>query len=253
MIDFHCHVIPKIDDGASDVQESLAILKALEKQGVNTVVATPHYYDRHVSVNTFLNMRKNALDMLAEHYDGNIKIVAGSEINIATCLNADLTDLLPLSIEGTNYALVEMSFERDWNGAVWKRLEDFIGKTYLIPIIAHVEKYPAVLRRPEYASRLVDMGCLLQVNCDSVIEGQSGSFIDALLKHNLAYCLGSDAHNVSSRPPRYKEAVKKIKDAYGEDVLCAIQNNMSTILMDGYVGVGSYSRIKKSPFRKVYS
>ena len=253
MIDFHCHVIPKIDDGASSVEESLKILSMLEGQGIKKVIATPHYYGRHTSVNAFLHTRDNALSILKQNYDGGIEIVAGCEINLATCLNADLSDLTPLAIAGTNYALVEMSFEKKWSAEFWKRLDDFIKSTMLIPVIAHVEKYPAVIKKPSYASDLVDRGCLLQVNCDSVITAEKNSLVDALFRHNLVHCIGTDAHDEKNRPPRYAKAKEKIASVYGAQVLEKLESNSLAVLGDKLVDVGQYSKIKKVPLRKIYS
>ena len=43
MIDFHSHILPGVDDGSASVEESLELLRMLASQGVDTVVATPHF------------------------------------------------------------------------------------------------------------------------------------------------------------------------------------------------------------------
>ena len=64
MVDFHSHVLPAVDDGSRDVAESIALLTDLAKQGVKTVVATPHFYANRHSVNRFLEKRQTAYEKL---------------------------------------------------------------------------------------------------------------------------------------------------------------------------------------------
>ena len=42
MIDIHCHILPNIDDGACNLDETVAMAKTAVKNGIHTVVATPH-------------------------------------------------------------------------------------------------------------------------------------------------------------------------------------------------------------------
>lgn len=252
MIDFHCHLAPNVDDGACSVQESIQMLESLENQGVRCVVATPHYYGVHLAVNDFLQKRDAALSALKSEYKGNVKIVGGSEINLFTCLNADLADLAPLAIEGTRYALVEASFEKSWGQEWWNKLDGFVRSTRLIPVIAHVEKYPAVWCNPSLVCKLIEHGCLIQVNCDSLTDGGKFSLASALLKHGNVHFLGTDAHNVSSRPPKYSAAAEKIAALYGTGILERLKNNAINALSDAFVTVEDYTEVKKISLFKFY-
>lgn len=252
MIDFHCHLAPNVDDGACSVNESMQMLESLENQGIRCVVATPHYYGVHLTVKDFLQKRDAALTALKSEYNGNVKIVGGSEINLFTCLNADLADLAPLAIEGTRYALIEASFEKSWGKEWWDKLGGFVRRTGLIPVIAHVEKYPAVWRNPDLVYELIGRGCLIQVNCDSVIKGGKFSLASALLKCGNVHFLGTDAHNVSVRPPKYADAAKKIAALHGVEVLERLKRNARDALNNAFVTVDDYTKVKKIPFFKAY-
>ena len=59
MIDFHTHILPNVDDGSKGVEESTLMLTRLFEQGVNKVIATPHFYANDESVDEFL-LRRNA-------------------------------------------------------------------------------------------------------------------------------------------------------------------------------------------------
>lgn len=245
MTDLHTHILPCIDDGSSSLEESLALLAMLGEQGVEDVVLTPHYYGQRRSVGQFLERRDAAYARLTEAYEGGIRFRRASECNISTCANSDFSELRPVAIEGTEYILTEMSFEKDWDGGLWKRLADLRDYAGLRPVIAHVEVYPAVQRKPEYAYRLIDEGCLLQMNCDSAADMTKNSLAYALLSHGQIHCLGSDTHNTSTRPPRYGEAAEKIRAEFGTETLAGLQENMSAILANERVAAARGTAVKR--------
>ena len=61
MIDFHTHILPRMDDGSRSVEESLEMLDSMRQQGVKTVFATPHFYANDESVDSFLERREASL------------------------------------------------------------------------------------------------------------------------------------------------------------------------------------------------
>lgn len=245
MIDLHTHILPNIDDGSGSVEESLALLAALKAQGVNEVVFTPHYYGVRHGVKSFLDRRREAYERLAPAYDGDIKIHLGCECNIAKCTNINFDDLLPLSINSTDYILTEMSFEPEWDDFMWNRL-DKLMQTGLRPVIAHVEIYPAVRKNPYYVGRLIEAGCVIQINCDSVVA--EDPLVQSIIAHGQAHCLGSDTHNTAVRPPKYAQAVKKIGE-WGGDVN-KLQENMRGILNGERLYFHSGLPIKRTLFGK---
>ena len=249
MIDFHTHILPRIDDGASSVEESVSLLHSLEEQGVNTVALTPHYYGRQRSVEYFLEKRAAAYQALTAAYQGNIRLLRGCECNISTCANADITNLVPLALEGTRYILVELSFDPKWakDELFLRRLRELKESAGLTPVVAHAELYPAVQRRPEWAARLIAAGCLLQINCQSVVQAGKHSLVQALVAHGQAHCLGSDTHNVRQRPPLYGQAAARLKDWSG-DALERIQENMKKIIADQPLRVSAGEPVKKKLF-----
>lgn len=229
MIDFHTHILPGIDDGCRNIEEACSLLNMLEQQGVDTVVLTPHYYGRRSDVSNFLEKRTVAFEKLKAHYRGNIRFVLGCECNIVTCVNSNFSELIPLSIGNTSYILIELSFDRKWSNMVWQRLESLIDLG-LIPIIAHVELYPEVKRQPGVVKKLVDYGCLIQINCDSVLDKKLYSLVKALITHKQVHCLGSDAHNMFSRIPHYSDANEKIQKLISKNAVIRLQQDMKGIL-----------------------
>ena len=81
MIDWHTHILPEMDDGSQDVAESISMINMLVSQGINTVIATPHFYANDETVDSFLERRKKALELLmAELPEGPPEIKLGAEV-----------------------------------------------------------------------------------------------------------------------------------------------------------------------------
>ena len=67
LTEYHCHVLPSIDDGSDSVETSLAMLEVMKQQGVERVVFTPHFYaHREESVESFIEKRAAAFDAIKE-------------------------------------------------------------------------------------------------------------------------------------------------------------------------------------------
>lgn len=208
MIDLHTHALPYIDDGASSPQVSAEILQMELEQGVHEVVFTPHYYGKR-SIDEFLKKRQKGLDSIKDLIPEGMRVRVGAEI-LLTGLN-DPTDeaICALAIEGTKYVLLELPFQK-WRENLLERIADFIAETGYTPIIAHVERYVEVLKNPSILTYFTDLGCLIQVNTTAFLHKRLKGFAFALLKKGLVHCLGTDAHNTSTRGVDYAEAKNAI-------------------------------------------
>ena len=81
IIDFHSHILPNIDDGSDSVETSLLMIDAMLNQGVDTVVATPHFYAHKDRIETFLQKRQNAFEALKKSLPNvSLNIVVGAEV-----------------------------------------------------------------------------------------------------------------------------------------------------------------------------
>lgn len=252
MIDIHSHILPCIDDGSQSAEESRALLEILKGQGVDAVVLTPHYYGRSKSVEQFLSERGAAAEKLKAICPEGIEVVLGCECNISTSANSNFGELRPLAIGETGYILTELSFEPQWTDRLWSRLRR-LAETGLVPIIAHAELYPAVQKNPQYVLGLMNEGCLIQVNCDSVLDEKLYPLVKAMFLHGQAHCLGTDTHNLTARPPHYEQAVEKLKADLGEEAVERLQANMCSVLADKRVHISrdAFSTpIKRTILRK---
>ncbi len=214
MIDIHTHILPRFDDGAKDLATSEAMLRAELAQGVDTLVLTSHYYGKKRSPQGYLEKRAAAYEQLSPHIPEGLDVRLGAEVHFTGVNMPEYEELAKLTIEGTNYILIEFSFTRVWTNTLMETLADFIDQTHCIPIIAHVERYSQVQKNPTLCSELMEMGCLLQVNAASFLEKEARGLAFALLKHGYAHCIGSDTHDMGERAPKLalaRRAVEKAK------------------------------------------
>lgn len=195
LTDFHNHLLPGIDDGAKNWEDSIAMIKKFGEFGVTSFVCTPHvmgdYYPNTPEI------IKVALDTVKKKLDFEIQITAAAEymmdqhlINIM-----DEQELLKIT---DNKVLVEMSyFQQPIN------LNDILfklqNKKYQ-PILAHPERY-AYFHNPnlEHYKDLTSRGCSFQLNMLSLSTHYGTGiqkFAFKLLEEGLIDYIGSDTHRI---------------------------------------------------------
>ena len=231
MIDIHTHILPNIDDGAKDVFVSAEMLKMEAEQGVKEVVFTPHYYGTQ-DVNEFLLKRAEARSSISEHIPRGMKVRMGAEILLKGVNDPSDETLCKLAIEGTRYVIFELPFTSHWTDRLLDRISDFIAETGYTPIIAHIERYDETLENPEMVTRLVQMGCLIQVNAHAFSSKHTRRFAFALLKHGLVHCIGTDTHNAERRAPDYAKVKELLRKKKKSDEFTHVQWCMKKILAD---------------------
>lgn len=199
-VDTHCHILPGIDDGASGIEESRQLLEASVAQGVRRFCFTPHFYPDKMDFHTFYRNRREAaakIDPITKEL--GVEYILGAEVAYTPAIMK-----LPverLTYGKTNYMLLELSFRfepLDVEGGI-RRLR----AAGIIPVLAHVERYPYVTEDPELLKRWVAAGALAQVNAPGVLgDGRTKKQIQKYIHGGLAHVMGSDTHSIRRRPPR---------------------------------------------------
>jgi protein-tyrosine phosphatase len=211
MIDLHTHILPEIDDGASSVEEALLLTEMLLKQGVHIAVCTPHFDPAQVALQDFLRNRKASMTLMRA---SKVKLISGSETMLHEYL-FHYTDLSELCIENTKYLLVELPYSKRWDKKVYEAVDKLINHYDLIPVIAHIERYPAVIKSVKHIERLINLGCIIQVNTSSILEKDSMRRVVFYMKHGFIGVLGSDCHNIIHRPPIITAAMDYMTQEFG--------------------------------------
>ncbi len=217
MTDLHTHILPGMDDGAKNVDESLALLALEREQGVDTVVLTPHFYRNRENPVHFLERRKKAADTLREALSsrGELPVVKlGAEVAWWPGL-ADCDELGELCIEGTKTLLVELPFS-PWSERMVASIYDLMGRTGVTPVIAHLERYLKG-QRTELVRDVLDLGVPVQVSGDVLLEFFKRGPAMKLLKSDEAQLVASDCHNTTSRVPNLGDAMSVVEKKLGKE------------------------------------
>lgn len=220
MIDWHNHVLPKMDDGSHNVAESIAMMQAQAAQGVTTVIATPHFYANDESVASFIHRRSRAAEQLREQWQDNLpQLRLGAEVHYYPGISR-MEDLSALCIEGSKLLLLEMPMSR-WTDRMVRELIELSGRDGICLVLAHIDRYLS-LQDKEVWPRLLENGILMQTNASFFSAFTTKRKALALLREGYIHLLGSDCHNMTSRPPRIGKAFDIIKKRCGVDYLCQI-------------------------------
>ena len=161
MIDFHTHILPNVDDGSKGVEESTLMLTRLFEQGVNKVIATPHFYANDESVDEFLLRRNAAFEKLSKNGCDVSKIILGAEVRYYDGIS-HLQDLKKLRIEGTRFLLLEMPFNK-WTDYAINEVIDIANRGKISLVLAHIDRYLPIISKSVIA-KLSANGVLFQAN-----------------------------------------------------------------------------------------
>ncbi len=225
MIDFHSHVLPGLDDGSASVEESLALMAMQARQGIAHTVATPHFYPGYQQFETFLARRAEAEAMLRQAMQtkkGLPALTVGAEVHYFSGIGS-CEELKQLTIGPGRFILIEMP-QGNWSGRMYQELYDISARQELTPVIAHVDRYLGRFFDHGIPEKLIEVGCLLQANASSFLSPVASRLPLRLLGREQIHLLGSDCHNLHSRPPRLGQALERIRAKLGEDALARLED-----------------------------
>lgn len=228
--DFHSHILPGIDDGSASVDESLAMLRAAWEQGITRMVATPHFYAHMDTLPGFVQRRQEAWARLHKAMAGSSnlpRVHLGAEVYYFPGIG-DCESLEPLALRDTPYILIEMPMAK-WTDSMYRDLEGIYRKQGLIPIVAHVDRYLSPLRTRGIPERLAELPVLVQANASFFLRLSTRGMALRMLKNGRIHLLGSDCHNMDSRPPCLGGALDIIAGKLGIealDAICRIQDKI---------------------------
>ena len=203
MIDFHNHILPGADDGAKTIKESIEMLTAAQKQGITEVVNTIHFqHPKMEGKNTdydYVMSLKSKLENEMKINNINIKIHLGAEV----FFNFNLLDILEndlVTFSNGKYMLIEFhtfQFPKGFEDQLFN-----LALSGITPIIAHPERYSPIQNDINIAEKLINSGCLLQLDAGSLLNhfGKKCRYTsEVLLQKNMIHFMGSDSHNSRKR------------------------------------------------------
>lgn len=225
IIDFHSHILPGIDDGSASLEESIAMLQLEAEQGIEHVVATPHFYARHHSPEGFLEKREAAEALLREEmakYEGLPTLSVGAEVYFFPGI-ADSEALQQLTIDKNRCIILEMP-QCSWSESMYKEIEGISIKQGLLPIIAHIDRYIRPFGSYQFVKRLSELPVLVQANASFFLRKSTRRMALRMLREDQIHLLGSDCHNTTSRPPNLGQALDVIRKQLGAEAFDRIED-----------------------------
>lgn len=225
-IDIHCHILPGIDDGARNWDESLAMARMAVEDGTSTVIATPH------QLGSFGQNHGEAIQQLVVELNSRLQdagvplaVLPGGEIRIEAELVDRLVtgDILSLG-DHRRHVLLELPFD------VYLPLEpvlESLATRQIVVVLAHPERNQGLIREPHLLGELVDAGCLMQLTAGSLCGThgpEAQRFAEWMISEGLAHLVASDGHSPRTRRPLIRRAFERLCEIAdletAEDLCC---------------------------------
>jgi len=256
MIDLHTHILWGLDDGARTITDSLEMCRIAYRDGIRTIVATPHtlnglYQNDRSSIltkvhelNTALTKIRNAKSQIPLSYVSKSEIrIPKSEILILPGADVHLNDQTIPQLDARKVTtigdkgkclLLEFPFTGIPYGAE-EVLHQVISRG-IIPIITHPERNLEIAQNPRRYSGMIRMGCLGQLTAMSLTNGfGSGSkrLAEQLLSKGLIHIIATDAHSTDGRPPVLSPAVRAAAKIVGEEEALKMVTEYPQAILEG--------------------
>ena len=232
MIDIHCHILAKVDDGPKswDISEAMGRMAAAD--GIEHIVATPHANHRYAYDRDYFT---GALQYLQQRTGETPRFSLGCDFHLSYENLQDVKVHPERYVIGSSqYLLVELS-----NYSIPVQLADSLQNLMglgLMPIITHPERNPILQRAPEQILRWVEMGCAVQITASALTAAWGEMAWQAaqwLLKRDAVHFLATDAHDTKRRPPVLSGGRDEVAELCGDDVARALVEENPRAVISG--------------------
>ncbi|QNO14615.1 capsular biosynthesis protein [Alkalicella caledoniensis] len=254
IVDTHSHLIPAIDDGAKNMDETLEMCQIAEKENISKIIATPHFI-RGEFFSTPRDVKDNVknINKKLRELGIDVKIYSGHEVFIDPDIPKLLINGEINTLNDSRYVLIELPM----NG-IPSYTEDTLYSIRLkgyVPVIAHPERNSEIINDPNILFRLIELGAVSQMTTFSLL-GKYGERIqkvsEEMLRHNLVHLMATDAHTPRRRSPKIVEAQKRLVDMVGAQKANTIMANGERILQNQELEIFIPHKIEKlSVFSKM--
>ena len=237
--DIHTHILPEVDDGARDMAETQEMIYLAYEEGVRHIVATPHFEldGKNVPVEE-LQEKLEDVKKAARKTVPEMTFSLGNELLDSAGMVEALNEGRALTLGGTHYILVEF-LPRDSYSKIYASLRNYIINGY-IPIVAHMERYEALFKKPANIRELIQLGAFFQMNTDSLTGGifqRDAVYHRRLLEEGYIHFLGSDCHRKDRRIPLMKSALRHLHKGFSDSDTgtAVLMRNPADMLADKYI------------------
>jgi protein-tyrosine phosphatase len=212
MIDIHCHILPYVDDGPTDMDEAVAMAKIASRDGISAIVATPHIDDISIS-SVSIGQQVERLNNRLSELGIDVKILRGADVKA----NIDPHFLRGYTINNTEYILLE--FPPSYLPGNTKAIIFRMVTSGYRPIITHPERNHSVVKKPDLLFDMLDSGVSAQITAESLVGAFGPDARECarhLLKCGAVSFIATDAHSSTLRPPVLSKGLRVAERIIGE-------------------------------------
>ncbi|MCU0704092.1 MAG: protein tyrosine phosphatase [Fimbriiglobus sp.] len=234
LADTHVHLLAGLDDGPRDLDEAVALCRALVADGVRFAAATAHQNPIFPD-NTAARLCAAATELADTLRQKNVPLTLfpTGEAYITETLPDDLQAGLVQPIgENGKYLLAEMPH---WVYLDPRPIAESLRPLGVRLVIAHAERYPEMLHDPELTAACAEAGCLIQVTVEGLVDayGADLAAVRTWARWGLIHLLGSDGHRIDGRRPRLKEGFRVLESWLGTQGAERIAGLWNTAVLQG--------------------
>jgi len=232
MVDLHCHILPGLDDGAANMEESMAMAESAIADGITHVVATPHSSNKYFF--DFAQVRE-LRDELQARVGDRLTIATGCDFHLnPENLEALRQEARRFCINQRDFLLLEFN-----EFSIPPSMDQTLHAIQLAgvqPVITHPERNRILRARPERLKKWVRLGCFAQVTGGALTGGfGAGAQQDALrwIGEGLIHFVASDAHNTRTRLLRLEPAYNVVEHQFGQEKARALFQDNPLAALEG--------------------
>lgn len=234
-LDLHSHILPRVDDGAADWDMTEQMLAEAYRQGVRRIVATPHSYPerRRHNAESIRELAQEA-DRKAKQIAADFSVYTGNEILFRRGIPEEIENGSVLTLADTSYVLVEFLPEERFS-VIREGIQELLENGYY-PVIAHAERVHTLFDKEEHLRGIAETGAYIQVNAGSLSGGRFDRRTARLMKYaekGLVHFIGSDCHNMTTRPPVMRLCAERLTKKLGEKQAQEILFENQTRFLEG--------------------
>lgn len=237
-LDLHSHILPGIDDGSKSWDMTKAMLLRSYEQGVRTIVATPHNYPKeHGLDNDKVRTLCEEAEQMAQSIGTDYHVLAGNEVFYRRGIIEEIKAGTVLTLAGSDYILVEFRPQERYD-VIFYGLKELLENGYF-PVIAHVERVGVLMESEKRLSEIKKMGCYMQANTQDLMGNffnRSAKKLQKSADRGYIHFLGSDCHNLDTRPPLMEDCLKQLRKCLSKQAyLRLVEENKEKFLANKYI------------------
>ncbi|THF81695.1 tyrosine-protein phosphatase [Cohnella fermenti] len=233
MIDIHCHILPGVDDGSRDLEESAAMARIAYEDGIRDIIVTPHFNETYLTTADTVHRKLEELQKELDRQAIGIRLHPGNEVRLES------KGFFDDHHRGGTFARLgrggtHVLIEQRWKGydpdtpEIVERLLD----AGVVPILAHPERHFFFREDPEGLLGLIELGLWTQVSADSLVGNfgpEAKAFGRWLIETGRAHTLATDAHNVE-RKPNLGAGMAVFEEIAGKSARAELEARMRSIV-----------------------